>query len=453
MKRALVILACFAVTSCGSAYISPSVNPIADSGSKVRVVPLNPETVLVANRSSFTPKTLPSVFFQTAGTGGAPRGIGALPSPIDNVVSNAQELELRVPPPITAGPYRIGVGDVVRLATPQTGAALDPLSGQLPSGNGRQSYTVQDDGMIAIPQVGRVAISGMTLSEAEDHLFKRMVENQIDPTFSLEISEFNSKRVSVGGAVGQPTVVPVTLTPLFLDEVLTKAGGIAVEDQDVSSVRIYRDGTLYQIPLSALYTNDGLAKLQIQDGDSVFVDTQYQLEHARTYFEQQITLAETRQNARLAALNALQIEVNLRRNALADARSNFKDRVALDAVARDYVYLTGEVEKQSRFALPFGQRATLADALFGAAGGIPTRTGNVREIYVLRASDNPRDFGAVTAWQLDGRAASNLTLATRFELRPNDVVFVAEQPVTRWNRVVSQITPSLISLGANAAGN
>ena len=42
-------------------------------------------------------------------------------------------------------------------------------------------------------------------------------------------------------------------------------------------------------------------------------------------------------------------------------------------------------------------------------------------------------------------------LATRFELRPDDVIFIAEQPVTRWNRVIQQITPSLITSVTAAA--
>ena len=75
------------------------------------------------------------------------------------------------------------------------------------------------------------------------------------------------------------------------------------------------------------------------------------------------------------------------------------------------------------------------------------------QIYVLRASDDPREFGAVTAWNLDASNATNFTLAARFELRPNDVVFVAEQPVTRWSRVIRQITPSLITTSVAAATN
>ena len=42
--------------------------------------------------------------------------------------------------------------------------------------------------------------------------------------------------------------------------------------------------------------------------------------------------------------------------------------------------------------------------------------------------------------------ATALLMATRFELRPDDVIFVAEQPVTRWNRVIDQISPSLIAV-------
>jgi len=46
-----------------------------------------------------------------------------------------------------------------------------------------------------------------------------------------------------------------------------------------------------------------------------------------------------------------------------------------------------------------------------------------------------------------------MTLATKFEMRPNDIVFVEEQPITKWNRVVQQIVPSLLISGAQAASN
>ncbi|WP_372835687.1 polysaccharide biosynthesis/export family protein [Puniceibacterium confluentis] len=452
IRTLLVTLIFFGLSACGVAYNSPSVNSFASTDAKVRVLPVTPESVLVANRSDYSPKTLPAVFFQTAGTGSGPRGAGAVPNSVLDQRVKPQSMDTRLPPPTTPQPYQIGIGDVILLATPQAGSTVEQLTGLLAASNSRQGYTVQDDGSISIPNVGRVVVSGMTLESAEAELFQRLVENQIDPTFSLEIAEFNSKKVSIGGAVSNPTVAPISLTPLYLDEALAAAGGITVTDQDYASVRIYRDGSLYQIPLNELYSKRGLQRIPLIDGDSVFVDTAYELDLAQAYFAEQIQIAQFRQQARIAALNELNAEVSIRRGALSEARDNYMTRLELDSVGRDYVYLAGEVSKQSRFALPFGNTASLADALY-SQGGVPTTTGNVSKIYVLRGSPDPREFSALTAWQLDGSNAANLLLATRFELRPNDVIFVAEQPITRWNRVINQITPTIINTTVAAATN
>ncbi|MEL6700063.1 MAG: polysaccharide biosynthesis/export family protein [Pseudomonadota bacterium] len=441
-----------ALSGCGAVYYSPKVTPGTDGSSKVRVLAMTPENTLIANQSTYRPKQLPSVFFATAGTGGGGvRGAGVVPPAPTDLEARPGTLERRLPPVVQPGPYEIGVGDVLLLATPQAGSTVEELSGLLAAQNRRQGYTVQDDGAIAIPDVGRIAVAGMTLEEAESELFQRLIAAQIDPSFSLEVAEFNSKRVAIGGAVGNPGVAPITLTPLYLQEAIAQAGGVRAEDLDFTTIRIYRDGTLYQVPVRDLYSG-AVPRIQLTDGDSVFVDTEYELSQAQAYFEEQIRLAQFRQQARVQALNELQAEVNLRRAALNEARANFQAQVNLDAVDRDYVYLVGEVASQGRVALPFGRQATLADVLFGE-GGFDNRTANPRQIYVLRGSPDPREFGAMDAWQLDARNAASLLVATRFEMRPNDVVFMSEQPVTRWNRVVNQITPALINTGVRAASN
>ncbi|ATG49850.1 sugar transporter [Celeribacter ethanolicus] len=410
---------------------------------------VTPQSVLVANRSAYTPHDLPAAFKATAGTGGGLRGTGTVPEPAYTAQNRPNALETRLPPSVTPQPYKIGIGDVVLLATP-AGTSVAELSGLLAAQNSRQGYTVQDDGSIAIPDVGRVAIAGLTLEEAEATLFQSLVAAQIEPTFSLEISQFNSKKVSIGGAVSTPGVIPVTLTPLYLDEALAQVGGTTAANLDYTSVRIYRDGTIYQVPLESLYTNSRIQKIPLLADDSVFVDDAYQLDQASAYFAQQIQLAEYRQNARTAALSQLQTEVALRRDQLEEARSNYQAQVALDATDRDYVYLTGEVKQQGRFILPLGRQASLADALYEGGKGLAIQTADPRHIYVLRASDDPMEFDALTAWQLNVKNAAELALAARFELRPNDIVFVAEQPVTKWNRTISQITPSLITTGIAA---
>lgn len=419
----------------------------------MRVISITPETTLLANRSPYQPQTLPAIFSQTAGGGNGVRGGGALPKPALHNEQRPSALETRIPPQTDPGPYRIGVGDVLVLAAPQTGNTVEKLSGLLAAQNRRQGYTVQDDGTISIPDVGRIQLAGLTMRDAESELFQRLVENKFDPAFSIEISEFNARKVSIGGAVKQASVVPITLSPLYLDQALSMVGGVTVADRDYASVRLYRNGTLYQIPLGKLYMRNEGARIRVLDGDSIFVDAEYDLDKAKAYFEEQIQFAEFRQGTRHAALVNLSTEISLRRQALEEARTNYQSRIELGAVKRDYVYLTGEVGTQSRYALPFNQTASLADALYDQAGGIPTKTANVREIYVLRGSNDPREFDSITAWQLDGRNATNFLLATRFELRPDDVIFVSEQPVTRWSRVVGQITPSLITAPIGAVSN
>lgn len=450
LQWVLAILGVAALTGCGAVYHSPQISAGNDGASKVRVLPLTAQNALVANQSKYRPKQLPGIFFATSGSGGgAVRGAGAVPPAPTSLESRPTSQARRLPPNVTQGPYEIGIGDVLLLATPQAGSTVEQLSGLLAAQSRRQGYTVQDDGAIAIPDVGRVQVAGMTLEGAEAELFQRLVSAQIDPTFSLEVAEFNSKRVAIGGAVGNPGVVPITLTPLYLEEAIAQAGSARVEDLDFATVRIYRGGTLYQVPVRDLY-NGSAARIQLVDGDSVFVDTEYELSQAQDYFAEQIRLAEFRQRARVQALNELQSEVNLRRAALQEARSNYQARLNADAVDRDYVYLVGEVASPGRFTLPFGRQATLADVLFGE-GAFDNRTANPRQIYVLRGSQDPRELSAVDAWQLDASNAAAFLVATRFEMRPNDVIFMSEQPVTRWNRVVNQITPSIVSAGVNAA--
>jgi len=418
MLKHIWLLAVISLTGCGPVYRSSDVSEGIAGGTNVRVVHMTAETVVQANHSPFQPKTLPAIFSHTAGLGTTQRGVGS----------------------------------VVLLSTPSSGSTVEALSGLLAAQNARQGYTVQDDGSVNIPNVGRVMIAGLTVEEAEDRLFKRLVENNFDPIFSLEISEFNSRSVSVGGAVGKPGVLPIGLQPLLLGDALATMGSVAVPDQDLATVRIYRDGTLYQIPVTLLYSRGNLLNTRLIDGDAVFVDTTFELDQAKTYFEQEVVLVQARQQARSAALNELNAEIAIRRGELNEARANYQLKRELGADNRDYVYLAGEVDRQSRFALPFETTANLADAIFDNAGGVALQTGDISQIYVLRASDDPREFGAVTAWHLDARNAANYALMTSFELRPDDVIFVAQQPITRWNRAISQLLPTLFSV-ANLATN
>ena len=107
------------------------------------------------------------------------------------------------------------------------------------------------------------------------------------------------------------------------------------------------------------------------------------------------------------------------------------------------MYIIGEVIQQSRYTLPFENRAVLADALLTGSGGVLSLSGNPKQIYVLRGGADLKNFAPITALHLDAKNAANFLLATRLELRPKDVIFVGTQPITNWNRLINQIIPSL----------
>lgn len=438
------------LANCGAVYNSASVVEEATAVGAVDVVQITANSLTSANASEYSPKTLPAIFSQTAGTNGTALGAGALPKPAYGDAPRPTKAKLSLPPAYQPGPYRIGVGDVVLLATSQSGTTVSELTGLLAAQNRRQGYTVQDDGAIAIPDVGRVELGGMTVEEAEAKLFKALVEHQIDPAFSLEIAEFNSQRVAVGGAVRKPMIAPMTLTALPLNEALTQAGGLEKNSTGQGVIRIFRDGKLYQIPREIYAKRPDIQTLSLKPGDAVYVDTGYDLTRAQGYFEEQIRVSERRQEARESSLRQLTSEVGLRRAELQEARQNFETRQKLGALDRDYVYISGEVGAQGRYTLPYERKAVLADALFDQAQGVRNETGNIAEVYVLRGHKNS---GGIQAWHLDATNAANLVLATRFELRPNDVVFVTEQPVTIWGRVIRQISPSLLAAAIANSGS
>lgn len=441
MRFALVLTLLLA--GCGAAYIPPSVSNVSRDAADtppVVVVRMTPDIVRTANASPYDPRDLPAAFAGATGIPPEP-GIGRLPDPPGVEETRPGRLALRPPPPVTPGPYRIGVADVLLLATAAPITPDQALSGLLAAENRRQGYTVQDDGTIAIPDAGRVRVAGLTVEEAEAEVFQALVAAQLDPTFSIEIAEFNSKRASVGGAVVAPTLVPITLKPVTLAEALQLAGGVAAPDQDTTSIRLFRDGSLYQIPLSTFFAEGEYQRIVVLDGDAIFVDTEYQLDRAEAFFRNQITLVQTRAQARADAVDQLQSQFEILQAQREEARGNFRLAAELDAVPRDYVYRAGEVRLQGRLALPFERHATLADALF-AEGGFENATANPSQIYLLRGFG---ETGGVRAYHLDARNPANLVMAANMQLRPNDFIFIEEQPITKWNRVISQLAPNLFT--------
>ena len=453
--RALSLcVALAALAGCGVIYTAPSVSdgrPLGSAPSTdydVEVVSLTYESAAAANLVTYVPPRLPLAFQPDAATRSTasmrPPGLPGLPPVTARPMTRPPFIEDQFPPLTEPESYRIGVSDELLLSVNGT-TTLENLPGLISAQSKRQGYIVQDDGAIAIPDAGRIRVANMTLADAESEIFQALVNAGIDPSFSLEIAEFNSQRVSVGGMVGQPTLVPITLKPLYLHEAVQLAGGVVTPDPSTTRVQLFRDGRIYQIGLERFETDPATQRVVLRDGDSIYVSSEYRVDEAQRYFEEQLRLRQEQIQGTQFQIQIEQLQAQreqLANEILTEEREQFKDRLELGAVERPYAYRAGEVRRPGRMPLPFERSMSLADVLFDE-GGIEIQFGDYGAIYVIRAAADPQANGSLTAYHLNAGNAVNLAAATRFEIRPNDVVFVAEQPVTSWNRAISQILPQI----------
>jgi len=104
--------------------------------------------------------------------------------------------------------------------------------------------------------------------------------------------------------------------------------------------------------------------------------------------------------------------------------------------SRKKVFVLGEVKEPAAYLMHKG-RMTLAEAI-GDAGGFAPEHVNPNKIYVIRGEQKKANV-----YWLNASSPDTLLLATNFALEPQDVVYVSTAKVSRWNRIISQILPSV----------
>jgi len=100
------------------------------------------------------------------------------------------------------------------------------------------------------------------------------------------------------------------------------------------------------------------------------------------------------------------------------------------------VFVMGEVTKPGTVPLHKG-RLSLARAI-SDSGGVNQTSADTGNIFVIRQNEQ-----RPSVYHLNAERADKLLLATRFQLQPSDVVVVSATGLTRYNRVISQLVPTL----------
>lgn len=188
---------------------------------------------------------------------------------IDSTVLSAQSplADSELPEVLTSyqyEPYRIGVGDQLYITV------WDHPELTVPAGS-QQSINaagrlVQSDGMVFYPYLGQVRAAGMTPRELRDVLAEKLKHYIESPQVDVALLVYASQRVWVTGAAERSGVVPLTVTPLTLDDAISQAG-LNASSADLSGVRMTRDDVTYTIDLDR-YSGK---RVYLKNGDRIYI--------------------------------------------------------------------------------------------------------------------------------------------------------------------------------------
>ncbi len=276
--------------------------------------------------------------------------------------------------------YTVNRGDILNITV------WDHPELTIPAGSDRSPSEagnwVHSDGTIFYPYVGEVKVAGLKVTEIRDILRKELAKYIATPQVDVTVASFRSKRVYLTGELKQPGTQPITNVPLTLLEAVSNAGGLT-DAADWTNVSLTRNGETKRYSLRDLY----------RQGD-------------------------TRENLLL--------------------RPNDIIHVARNDAAK--IFVLGEVGKPT--SLNIGRSdITLAEAL-ADAGGFVQATADASGVFVVRKA--PDETGKIAeVFQLHARNATALVLADQFILQPRDIVYVTAAPIARWNRLITQILPTV----------
>ena len=98
------------------------------------------------------------------------------------------------------------------------------------------SFTVDGDGTITFPLIGRVSVDGRTLREIQDEIIRQLADGfLINPQASVEVVEYRSQSVYVLGEVASPGIYSLSGN-LSLLKVLAQAGSTTAQAGNVVQI-------------------------------------------------------------------------------------------------------------------------------------------------------------------------------------------------------------------------
>jgi polysaccharide export outer membrane protein len=271
------------------------------------------------------------------------------------------------------------------------------------------AQAVDQKGSIYVPYAGEIPAAARTIPEIQQAVVARLRNRAIEPQVVVSLNQQHSSVVSVLGDVNTPGVLALNSVGERLLALIARAGGPKYEAVE-SYVTLQRDGRRVKVLLSHV-VHDPSENIFVRPNDVIFL---------------------TRESPTFTALGALNQNV-----------FGFNSEIPFDV-----------------------ETLTLAQAM-GKAGGLNDQQSDPGEIYVYRYEDraflsklgvdvNRFTLDRIpTIYHLNLRDPSGLLLASAFQMRTKDVMYVANAKVVDYYKLLLLLnnTTATVSNGANAVTN
>jgi protein involved in polysaccharide export with SLBB domain len=243
--------------------------------------------------------------------------------------------------------------------------------------------SVGSKGNILLPNIGSIPAENLSIKDLHEQISNILIEKGFKPSFQLELENSVSKKAYIIHRNKSNTVVPLGSSKITLREMILTLNNSIFSTDDLSVITLKRNGQVYRL------TGDYILDPNTPD---------------------------------ILVVNNDQIEVESL------------------AYKPGQVFALSGTDNAQIVPIDPSKRETLADVLFESAGALGNKFAKRSEVYLLRGR-NPS-----FAYHLDAQNVSRILVAAQTELRPNDIVYVANRPIISFSKALSEIIPLRILL-------
>jgi protein involved in polysaccharide export with SLBB domain len=239
--------------------------------------------------------------------------------------------------------------------------------------------TVGSKGNILLGGVGSISAVNRTLNDIYEEISSILTGKGIKPNFQLELTKFVSKKAYlIQKDLENIITVPLTSTAITLRELILENKSSVTSNVGLSIISLKRNNQVYRMTEDQILDPKS-RDIWIIDGDHIEIESL---------------------NYKLGQV------------------------FALSGAGRAHVV-----------PIDPSKRENLADILFKENGALNNLLAKRSEVYLLRGK-NPS-----VAYHLDAQNVSRILVAAKTELRPNDIVYVADRPIISFSRTLAEIFP------------